>query len=97
MLDVDDAGLLMLEEVVDLLLFEVGGNSGVVGFKLVLVMNVINSVDAMTEEMEDKRWGVDKVNCGIAVVVVSVEAKLILTGVEPFSTDIVGGFVVESV
>ena len=36
-------------------------------------------------------------NCGIEVVVVSVEAKLILTGVEPFSTDIVGGFVVESV
>ena len=55
MLDVDEAGVLMLEDVVDLLLFEVEGNSGVVGFKLVLVMNVINSVDAMTEEMEDKR------------------------------------------
>ena len=36
-------------------------------------------------------------NSGIEVVVVSVEAKLILTGVEPFSKDIVGGFVVEPV
>ena len=55
MLDVDEAGVLMLEEVVDLLLFEVEGNSGVVGFKSVLVVNVIISVDAMTEDIEDKR------------------------------------------
>ena len=36
-------------------------------------------------------------NCGIEVVVVSVEAKLILKGVEPFSRDVVVGFVVDSV
>ena len=36
-------------------------------------------------------------NCGIEVVVVSVEAKLILKGVEPFSVDVVGSFVVEPV
>ena len=36
-------------------------------------------------------------NCGIEIVVVSVEAKLILMGVEPFSTDVDGRFVVEPV
>ena len=51
MLDVDEAGVLMLEEVADLLLFEVEGNSGVVG----VVVNVTLSVDAMTEDIEDKR------------------------------------------
>ena len=50
MLDVDEAGVLMLEDVVDLLLFEVEGNNEVVGFKSVLVVNVIISVDAMTED-----------------------------------------------
>ena len=36
-------------------------------------------------------------NCSIEVVVVSVEAKLILNGVKPFSVDVVGRFVVEPV
>ena len=52
------AGVLMLKEVVDLLMIMmkgVEGNSGAVGFKLVLVVNVIFSVDGMTEDIEDKR------------------------------------------
>ena len=36
-------------------------------------------------------------DCSIEVVVVSVENKLILNGVEPFSKDVVGRFVVEPV
>ena len=63
MLDVVAAGLLMLEEVVDLLL-DVGmlvmrkgveANRWVVGFKAVVVVNAIISVDGLTEDTEDKR------------------------------------------
>ena len=42
------------------------------------------------------KWIVESVlMIGTGVVGISVEAKLILKGVEPFSVDAVGGFVVE--
>ena len=64
MLDVVAAGLLMLKEVLDSLLVDemelvirkgVEPNSKVTGFKSVVVVNEIISVDGMAEDNEDKR------------------------------------------
>ena len=64
MLDVVPAGLLMLKEVLDSLLVDemelvirkgVEPNSNVEGFKSVVVVNEIISVDGMAEDSEDKR------------------------------------------
>ena len=63
MLDVVAVGLLMLEELVDLLLFdevlvmrkEVELNNNVVGFKSAVVVNASISVDDIREDTEDNR------------------------------------------
>ena len=62
MLDVVPAGLLMLKEVLDSLLVDEmelvirkGVEPNVAGFKSVVVVNEIISVDGMAEDNEDKR------------------------------------------